>query len=147
MKKKMAEPKDIVKKIRLIMNLIAPDTFDKKELEIKELMFTSDVVDEEKKEEAKEETKRSMALDEENLKPIVLTLFRKAQTEKDYGKMYAQLCQNLTREELRKLGFEKTTRFTIPKSEFRRALLKNCRSSFDKLFMTDEAFNALEDEE
>lgn len=37
----MREPKDISKRIRLIMNLIAPDTFDKKEREIKDLMFKS----------------------------------------------------------------------------------------------------------
>lgn len=84
MKEKMREPKDIAKKIRLIMNLIAPDTFDKKEQEIKDLLFRTQIEGEERKEE-----ESALNLDQENLKPIVMALFRKAQAEKDYGKMYA----------------------------------------------------------
>lgn len=140
MKTKMAQPKDLAQKIRLVMNLIAPDTFDKKEAEIKELMFKSEAQTEESKGEG------SLALDQENLSQIVQTLFRKAQAEKDYGRMYAQLCQNLTKLELEKLGEPKVTKKSIVKSVFRRSLLQNCRQSFDKLFMSDTDFNSMEDE-
>lgn len=136
MKEKMREPKDITKQVRLIMNLIAPDTFDKKEQEIKDLMFK------EADEVAGEESKKTLTIDDENLTHIVMTLFRKAQAERDYGRMYAQLCQNLIKEELNKMGETKVTRATIKKSDFRRSLLQNCRSSFNKLFMSQEEFNA-----
>lgn len=86
MKEKMRQPKDIGKQIRLIMNQIAPDTFDKKEEQIKKLMFKA--AEEVKAEEAEaqgttpkdgEEVKvSSLTLDEENLSQIVQTLFRKA---------------------------------------------------------------------
>jgi len=126
------------------MNLIAPDTFDKKEREIKDLMFkTSEEIEGEESKEGKD----FLTLDSENLSQIVMTLFRKAQVERDYGKMYAQLCQNLIQEELHKIGEQKVTKKTIAKSVFRKTLLQSCRASFDKLFMSEEEFNAKEDEE
>jgi hypothetical protein len=86
---RMSKDKDLSQKIRLIMNLIAPDTFEKKEVEIRNLMFKQ-----------KDGEGKAISLDEENLSDIVQTLFRKAQAEKDYGSMYAQLCQSLIQEEL-----------------------------------------------
>ena len=117
MKQRMREPKDLSKQIRLIMNMIAPDTFDKKEQEIKDLMFKS------AEEIEGEEKKDSLTVDAENLSQIVMTLFRKAQAERDYGRMYAQLCQNLIKEELARVGEPKVTKKSIVKSSFRRSLL------------------------
>jgi len=117
MKQRMREPKDLSKQIRLIMNMIAPDTFDKKEQEIKDLMFKS------VEEIEGEEKKDSLTVDAENLSQIVMALFRKAQAERDYGRMYAQLCQNLIKEELARVGEPKVTKKSIVKSSFRRSLL------------------------
>jgi hypothetical protein len=76
-----------------------------------------------------------------------MALFRKAQCERDYGKMYAQLCQNLIKEELARIGEPKVTKKSIVKSSFRRSLLSNCKTSFDVLFMSNEEFNAKDYEE
>jgi len=112
----MFEPKDLSKQIRLIMNLIAPDTFDKKVQEIKDLMSRS----------AKEidgMEKYSITVDAEILTQIVMAIFRKAQVERGYGRMYAQLCQNLIKEELTRVGEPKVTKKSIVKSSFRCFLL------------------------
>lgn len=45
------------------------------------------------------------------------------------------------------MGYDKCSAKTIPKSVFRRSLLSNCRSSFDKLFMSEAEFSSLGDEE
>jgi hypothetical protein len=138
----MKQPKTLTQNIRRIMNLIAPDTFEKKEQEIKSLMFKTKEQEEESK-----EGETSLAINDENLHEIVATVFRKAQAEKDYCNMYADLCQNLTQEELIHMGCEKVTKQNIAKSNFRKALLMSCRESFDKLFMTEQEFLALEEEQ
>lgn len=127
------------------MNQIAPDTFDKKEREIINLMFV-DKVENDTPAEATEEKKSGLTLDAENLTAIVATLFRKAQTEKDYCNMYARLCQNLTKEELERLGHQKMTKTVITKSELRKSLLQNCRNSFDRFFISEEDFQAKDNE-
>jgi len=117
MKQRMREPKDLSKKIRLIMNMIAPDTFEKKEQEIKDLMFKS-------AEKIKGKKKKGFIIvDAESLSQIVSSIFLKAQAERDYGRMYAQLCQNLIKEELARVGEPKMTKKSILKSSFRQSLL------------------------
>lgn len=64
-KARVGAEKDITKKVRLIMNLIAPDTFDKKIQEIKDLMFKRQEEIEQEKEESKKQGEEKKDEDEQ----------------------------------------------------------------------------------
>ena len=62
-----------------------------------------------------------------------MNIFDKAAMEDKYSKMYAQLCQFLTNEELNAQGV-KQSQGNLKVSQFRTALLKECQGAFWDLF-------------
>jgi hypothetical protein len=73
------------------------------------------------------------ALNEDNMSIVVETIFRKAQNEKEYCTFYGDLCERIIRLELSLRGLEAKQR-TIKLSNFRKALLDNCKKSFNQFF-------------
>jgi hypothetical protein len=78
----------------------------------------------------------SQELNEENMNYVVETIFRKAQNEKEYCNFYGDLCEKIIRLELALRGHEAKLK-TITLSNFRKALLDNCKKSFNQFFLKE----------
>lgn len=91
-------------KIRLILNIITPDNYDKKFLELRSFLF----MDRKTREECEDEEEKydeTTELDDETirrdiLETIVQNIFRKAQVEKEYCIFYGDLCERMIKLEL-----------------------------------------------
>ena len=75
-------------------------------------------------------------MNEENMRVVVETIFRKAQNEKEYCLFYGELCERIIRLELSLRGLQAKIK-TIKESNFRKALLNNCKNSFNQFFNED----------
>ncbi len=75
-------------------------------------------------------------LSDENLQIVVKTIFRKAQTEKQYCVFYGDLCEKIIRLELQLRNLSSTKKY-IKHSMFRRQLLVYCKESFEQFFNQD----------
>ena len=128
--------KNVHQKIRLIVNIITPDNFEKKFEELRQYLF-GDIKC--ANEEGYDPAKDKLVIEEcaGNLEIVVERIFIKAQNEKEYCVFYGELCEKIIKLELALKG-EKATVKNSKKSEFRQQLLKHCRSSFDQFF-TQEA--------
>lgn len=89
-----------MQKIRLILNVIAPDNKDRKFAELRQYLFKGLKTREECEDEGieyNEEEHRliegSNQIDDEMLETIVSIIMRKAQVEKDYCTFYGELCE------------------------------------------------------
>lgn len=67
------------------------------------------------------------------MKVVVETIFRKAQNEREYCLFYGDLCEKIIRLELNLRGLQARIK-TIKESNFRKALLNNCKNSFNQFF-------------
>tara|TARA_B110000285_G_C15133671_1_gene625381 strand:+ start:1599 stop:2249 length:651 start_codon:yes stop_codon:yes gene_type:complete len=125
-------------KIRLNLNIIAPDNYTKKFAELRGYLFPGLKMRSECKEEGIDYNEEEHKLldgniNEEILKTIVDNIFRKAQIEKEFTIFYGKLCEELTtleinlRDEAKKLS-------NMKNSQFRKQILEFCRSSFEKFF-------------
>ncbi len=117
---------DKEKQVRLIMNVIAPDTYEKKFEELLELMFM------EPEEGDHLEPGQKKVLDEDTMSIVVQQIFRKAQTEREYITIYGDLCERMTRQELLNMGNERISLRVLKDSKFRVALLSSCKRTFDE---------------
>jgi hypothetical protein len=135
--------KNIQQKIRLIINVITPDTLEKKFLELRGFMFGDMKLPDEEGYNPETDKHSEGSLNEDNLNVIVETIFRKAQNEKEYCTFYGDLCEKIIRLEINFLGQQKVTVGSIKLSQFRKSLLYFCRSSFDQFF-TNETKETLE---
>jgi hypothetical protein len=139
---KAKSDKNTQQKIRLIVNVITPDNFEKKFEELRVFMFGDYKLPEE---EGYDESLGQLSdenVSDENLQIIVETVFRKAQNEKEYCIFYGDLCEKIIKLELN-LKKMKATVKNIKNSQFRKLLLKNCKASFDQFF-TEETKKLLE---
>jgi len=109
----------------LILNVIAPDNYNKKFAELREYLFGDKKTEDEVFSANTEETYNPdvHALKEENinnelLETIVQNIFRKAQLEKEYCIFYGQLCENIIKLETSLRGLELKIKNTS-KSVFR----------------------------
>lgn len=130
---KTKEDKNLTQKIRLIINVITPDNFEKKFEELREHMFGPIKAPSEEGYNAevdKFERTPEMAV---KLEAIVERVFSKAQNEKEYCNFYGDLCERIIKLELSFLG-KKATVKNIKESEFRQQLIQFCRTSFDQFF-------------
>ncbi|TNV85454.1 hypothetical protein FGO68_gene13109 [Halteria grandinella] len=124
--------KNLEQKIRLIVNVITPDNFDKKFEELREYMFGKVKLSDEPGYNA--EVDKWNADDYvENMIVVVERIFKKAQNEREYCIFYGDLCEKIIRLELQLQGLKPTVK-NIKNSKFRANLLTNCRSSFDQFF-------------
>jgi len=120
--------------IRSIMNVIAPDNYEKKHNEICAIIF------------GEKDANGKVQIDQTVLRIVVDIIFKKAQMEKDYCQLYGDLCERLTRQELITMGTTKITRTALKKSNFRYELLGYCRESFNKFFLSKEQIEAMDEE-
>lgn len=111
---KAKQEKSKEQEIKLILNVIAPDNFEKKFSELRQIMFG----DQPTKDEKGYVEGRETTINQENLKLVVQNIFRKAQTEKDYCAFYGDLCEKLIRLELALKGLSPKVS-TIKQSIFR----------------------------
>lgn len=119
----------------MIVNVITPDTFEKKFEELRGYIFGNIKCPNEEGYNP-EVDKLNIEDCTQNLEIVVERIFKKAQNEKEYCVFYGELCEKIIKLELNLKG-EKATVKNSRKSEFRQQLLKHCRSSFDQFF-TDE---------
>ena len=131
-------------KIRLNLNVIAPDNFEKKFNELRGYMFGGFKSSEECEDEGLDYNEDEHKLHEENLNNHILevvvenifeNIFRKASIEKEYV-FYGQLCERLIKLELRLRGLN-FKRTDLKNSAFRKTMISVCRDCFEKF--TDQA--------
>ena len=111
--------KNLVQKIRLIINQILPDNYDKKFAELRENVFGSL---KHQFEEGYNPEVDTFTMTEEiraKLLEVVKRIYTKAQREKTYCIFYGDLCERLIKLELYFRGHQKATVKTIKESEFR----------------------------
>lgn len=133
--------RNVLQQIRLICNMIAPDNFDRKFLELRQLMFDDLKYKDEEGYNPDVHKVLSTNLNQENMQMVVQTVFRKAQNEKEYISFYGELCEKIIKLELNLRGYAMSRGQAIKRtqakhSEFRRTLLEYCKQSFDTFFDT-----------
>ena len=131
MKKKLSMSKNVDQKIRLIMNVISPDNFDKKLNELRGFMFEGLKTKEECEDEDIEYVQDDHLLHEENLnlkmlETVVENIFRKASIEKEYVIFYGELCEKLIKMELNLRG-QTFKRTDLKNSIFRKTMIQVCK--------------------
>jgi len=109
----------------LILNVIAPDNYNKKFSELREYLFGDKKSENEFFTEGTEESYnrdlhalKDEDIDSDLLETIVQNIFRKAQLEKEYCIFYGTLCENIIKLETSLRGLEIKVRNTS-KSLFR----------------------------
>lgn len=136
-KQRKADPKT-ENKIKLILNLLSADNFEKKLNQLREILFpnfkTRDECFNEDIEYNKEEHQlQDEKLSEETLEFVVTNIFKKAQDEKLFCILNGQLCERLVQLELQLRDYKvliKNMKF----SKFRQNLLKECQDCFREFF-------------
>mmetsp|Transcript_27045 Transcript_27045/g.41189 ORF Transcript_27045/g.41189 Transcript_27045/m.41189 type:complete len:121 (+) Transcript_27045:1254-1616(+) len=106
---KLKGAKNVVQKIRLLLNVITPDNHDKKFLELREYMFPGMKTRAECDEEGIDFIEAEHLLTSDNfnseiLDTVIQNLLKKANTEKEYQIFYGQLCNEIVRLELQLRG-------------------------------------------
>lgn len=124
--------KDSTQTVRLWLNQITPDNYEKKQSELRTLLFGDRL---HKTETGYEEQTDQIEIDEKKQLIVVQTIFRKAQTEHPYAGFYSDLCSQIVRLELLMKGM-KPTKGNIKECSFRRHLLLYCKESFEALLQT-----------
>lgn len=104
-KTKISQPKNVIQKVKLILNVIAPDNAEKKFGELRNYLFgdlkTKDECFAEEIEYDESIHKLSEGLiNVEILEIIVKNVFRKAIREKEYCIFYGELCEKMMKQEL-----------------------------------------------
>lgn len=141
-KKKRDTEKNAAQKIKLILNVITPDNFDKKFGEIRGYLFEEHMTQKECFEKEIEYDPELHKLNDENMNEdilniIVSNLFRKAQFEKEYNIFYGELCEKLIKLEL-DLKDQAQTKKNMRYSKFRGLLFEVCKQCFEKFFEPEE---------
>lgn len=119
--------------------MIAPDNFEKKFDELRQVMFEGLKYPGEEGYDPAVHKPLSSNLNQDNMNTVVQTVFRKAQNEKEYVSFYGELCEKIIKLELSLRGYGLGKGGAIKKpyakhSEFRKTLLEHCRKSFDQFF-------------
>ena len=149
MKEKLKGDKKEDQKIRLILNVISPDNYEKKFAEIREHLFRGFKTVDECFNEHIEYNEDEHKLTDDNINThmvelITQNLFKKAQTEKEYCIFYGDLCERIIKLELDLRGLEKV-RKGLKNSAFRKKLLEVCKECFEQFFSEEERLRAESD--
>ena len=120
----------------MICNVITPDNFDKKFLELRSHLFGDLRLRQESGFKPEVDTLNDSMLNQDNLNLIVERIFNKAQNEHEYCNFYGQLCEEFIRLELNLRGMD-AKRNTMKYSTFRKTLLAQCKLSFDQFFLME----------
>jgi hypothetical protein len=94
--------KQDMQKVRLWLNQISPDNYDRKSGELRELLIGNAKLLSEPG--FNEEEAKNMTIDDEKQTIVVDTIFRKAQKEHSYTAFYAKLCADFIKLELESRG-------------------------------------------
>ena len=136
--------KNETQKIKLILNVIAPDNFTKKFGELRGFLFRGLKTQEECEEEGidynEDEHKLTEGgdqIDEVILDTIVQNIFRKAQLEKEYTIFYGMICEDTIKLELQLRG-QSAAKANMKNSMFRKSLFEVCKQCFEKFFDSEE---------
>lgn len=125
-------------RVRLWLNQISPDNFEKKSGELRELLIGHAKIMGEPGFNAEEA--KTMKIDDEKQKIVVETIFRKAQKEHSYIAFYAKLCSTIIKLELEAKGIQAKPS-NIKESIFRQNLLAFCKTSFENFFQDPPPVN------
>lgn len=148
------ETQKLISKVRLILNVIAPDNKEKKMRELRAILFgdlkTKDECEDEEIEYNEEEHKLigegEGKVDQTILETIVQNIIRKAQVEKEYCIFYGEICQEEIQLELALRG-EANKRENMKQSLFRKQLFNVCKVEFEKFFDEEELKKSKKDKE
>lgn len=153
MHEKVNMAKNEEQRIRLILNIITPDNYDRKLAELRGFLFGDLKTEEECLEAgdadawANQEKLSQDNIREDILLTIVQNIFRKAQVEKEYCIFYGDLCEKLIKLELQLRGLEHTKMINQKQSAFRNGLFNVCKDCFDKFFSEAEIEKAEQNDE
>lgn len=141
MHEKVKLAKNEEQQIRLILNVITPDNYDKKFRELRQFLF-GDLRSPQEMEDDGEKWNEENTLNEENfntevLQIIVQNIFRKAQVEKEYTIFYGDICEKMIKLEL-SLRNMKNSVANMKQSAFRKMLFEVCKQCFEKFFNEEE---------
>ena len=121
--------------MRLKLNQITPDNFDRKVSELREMLIGDrKLLNEEGFDAAEAE---GFQISEEILQIVVQTIFRKAQVEHTYSKFYSRLCSTIVKIDLESQGRQARPN-TLKFCNFRKKLLDYCRSVYEEIFSVEE---------
>ena len=115
--------KDEYQEVRLNLNQITPDNLGKKFSELRVLLIGDRKINGDEGFTVDPE----FEIEEEKLKIVVATIFRKAQNEHIYCKFYSDLCRSIISLEL---GVKGEKRSQLSMSTFRKMLLEDCKNKF-----------------
>lgn len=148
MYEKVNQDKNEEQKIRLILNVITPENYDKKFSELRGFLFGNRKTEEECREDGEKYDESQKLTDEtirkEILRIIVQNIFRKAQVEKEYCIFYGDICERLIKLELNLRGLENKIK-DMKQSNFRIQLFEVCKECFEKFFDEKETAKANSD--
>ena len=117
--------------MRLKLNQITPDNFDRKVGELREMLIGDrKLLNEEGFDHAEAE---GFQISEEILQIVVQTIFRKAQVEHTYSKFYSKLCSTIVKIDLESQG-KQARQNNLKFCNFRKKLLDYCRSVYEEIF-------------
>lgn len=96
---KVRAEKNVIQQIRLMVNVITPDNFEKKFSELRKMIF-GDLKIPGEEGYSQHSQLLTEKLNEENMKIVVEIIFGKAQNERSYMTFYGELCEKMTKIEL-----------------------------------------------
>lgn len=148
MYEKVNQDKNEEQKIRLILNVITPENYDKKFTELRGFLFGNRKTEEECREDGEKYDESQKLTDDtirkDILRIIVQNIFRKAQVEKEYCIFYGDICERLIKLELSLRGLENKIK-DMKQSNFRIQLFEVCKECFEKFFDVEETAKANSD--
>jgi hypothetical protein len=117
--------------VKLILNVIAPDNYEKKFTELRGFLFPglktrTECFDEEIEYDEHEHKLQEDVINVEILDTIVKNTFKKAIREKGYCIFYGELCEKMMKLELDLMGLDVKVG-NMSSSAFRKQLLVECR--------------------
>jgi len=137
MYEKVSQSKNEVQKIRLNLNLITPENYDKKFGELRNFLFGEILTQEEALDADQKWEELGDNVNDEILTTIVQNIFRKAQVEKEYIIFYGDLCERMIKLELNLRGLNHSIQ-NMKVSAFRQKLFQVCKECFEKFFNEEE---------
>ena len=121
--------------MRLKLNQITPDNFDRKVGELREMLIGDRKLLNEEGFDASEA--EGFQISEEILQIVVQTIFRKAQVEHTYSKFYSKLCSTIVKIDLESQG-KQARQNNLKFCNFRKKLLDYCRSVYEEIFSQED---------
>jgi len=137
-KSRVTAERNATQKIKLILNVIAPDNYDKKFGELRSYLFgelksreecMAEGIDFDEEEHKLQENE----INRDVLEVIVRNTFKKAIKEREYCIFYGELCEKMMKLELKLMDLDAAIK-NMKRSAYRQSLLVACKETFEQFF-------------